>query len=236
MKQVLIVLCFTTSHIYAQNLLESEEWIQFFADKSYEQKALEINDESFWEYDEKYTYYTNYPLLLIYQDGNSEIIHWQYDGLNNLIHKKHTLLDENFERIQKENLVYIVFDGLLLKNPLVGNMVDGDFMIVYKRGPMSVYREFYTSPVERGSVESAMAIYHLSKPVENFYLGSFEKKAAKLVGDYPRLAKKIKDKIIGYSHSDDDLIRIAEEYNAWVEENYPYRFEEHTDMFWNSRF
>lgn len=224
------------SHVASQDLLDTPEWQSFFKERKYEKRALEITDETFWDFDSRYTYYTLYPLLLIYGDGRSEVIQWQYDGLNNLIHKKHSLLDEDYERIEKENLAYIVFDSLLLKNPMVGNMIDGDFMIVYKRGPLSIYREYYTSPIERDNIESAIAVYHLSESVDNFYLGSFEKKASKLVSDYPRLAKKIKDRILGYSNTLDDMIRIAEEYNAWVEENYPYRYEEHTVMFWNSRF
>ena len=224
------------SGAYTQNPLEEAEWVKFFNDRAYEEKVKMVTDESFWEIDATYTYYTSYPLLLIYSDGVAVEIEWQYDGLNNLIYKKHTLLDANFERYEKANIAYMVFDGWLLKNGMVENMIDGDFMFVYKKGPISVYREYYTSPVERNNIESALTVYHLSEPVDNFYLGSFEKKAAKLVADFPDLAAKIKDRIIGYRNSEDDLLRIAGEYNEWVKQKYPYRYEDHTWMFWQSRF
>lgn len=82
-------------------------------------------------------------------------------------------------------------------------------MLVYEQGPLSVYREYYTNPITKDNIESAFAIYKESQSVDGFYLGKFEKKAAKLASDYPRLAKKIKDKIIGYRNEEHDIIRIA---------------------------
>lgn len=238
MKKITLVTLALLSSItlLSQDLLETEKWKAFFEEKPYEQRALAIDDETFWDVDQKFTYHISYPLFLIYEDQSSVEIQWTYEGLNNLLYKKHTLVDENFERYEKANIAYMVFDTLLLKNPMVGNAIDGDFMIVYKRGPMSIYREYYTSPIERGNIQSAFAIYHLSEKEDNFQLGAFEKKASKIVGDCEELAQKIKDKIIGYRNEEDDIIRIAVEYNEWVKANYPYRYEDHTWMFWQSRF
>ncbi len=225
-----------TSFSYAQNLLETEKWIAFFEERPYLEKATRITDETFWAIDESYTYYTAYPVLLVYQDGGAAEINWSYSGLASLINKKEALEDMDFQRYEKENVVYIVFDGYLFKNPFVGNAIDGDFMIVYEEGPLSIYREYYTSPITRDNISSAFAIYKESQLDDTFYLGKFEKKAAKLVAEYPKLAKKIKDKIIGYRNEEDDIIRIAREYNALVKKNNPYRYEDHYLKFWQSRF
>lgn len=220
----------------AQNLLETDQWISFFDQRPYLEKAQNITDATFWEVDQSYTYYTSYPVLLVYQDGVAVEISWSYAGLASLINKKEALEDMDFQRYEKENIAYIVFDGYLFKNPLVGNAIDGDFMIVYEEGPISIYREFYSSPITRENTSSAFAIYKESQLDDTFYLGKFEKKAAKLVSDYPKLAKKIKDKIIGYRNEEDDIIRIAKEYNALVKKNNPYRYEDHYLKFWQSRF
>ena len=225
-----------TITLSGQNLLDSDKWTQFFVERPYLEKAVNINDETFWDVDASYTYYTAYPVLLIYQDGGTREIEWSYGGLASLINKKEALEDIDFERYEKENVAYIVFDGYLLKNPMVGNAIEGDFMIVYEEGPISIYREYYSSPITRENIESAFAIYKESQLDDTFYLGKFEKKAAKLVGDYPRLADKIKDKIIGYRNEEDDIIRIAREYNALVKKNNPYRYEDHYLKFWQSRF
>ncbi len=222
--------------VHAQNLLESEKWSNFFTERPYLEKAVNITDETFWEIDESYTYYTSYPLLLVYSDGTASEIKWSFGGLSNLINKKEALEDMDFQRYEKENIAYIVFDGYLFKNPMVGNAIEGDFMIVYEEGPISIYREYYTSPITRDNISSAFAIYKESQLDDTFYLGKFEKKAAKLVSDYPVLVNKIRDRIIGYRNEEDDIIRIAREYNALVKENNPYRYEDHYLKFWQSRF
>ncbi len=161
MKQVFaLLITFSTSTIcVAQDLLQSDKWIEFFTDRPYLEKATTITDANFWEVDAGYTYYTSYPLLLIYQDGGAAEIEWSYGGLASLINKKEALEDIKFERYEKENIAYIVFDGYLFKNPFIGNAIDGDFMLVYEEGPISVYREYYSSPITRENIESAFAIY-----------------------------------------------------------------------------
>ena len=160
------------------------------------------------------------------------MVQWSFEGLDQLIYKKEALTTSDFERYEKENIAYMVFDSVLFKNPLVGNMIAGDFMIVYKKGPISIYREYYTSPITRTYIESSLTPYYLGEPVLNFYLGSLKKKLMKLVQDYPRLEKKIKDDIIGYHGQDDDILRIADEYNVWTKANYPYRFADHNVFLW----
>ncbi|MEP0987599.1 hypothetical protein [Ekhidna sp.] len=238
MKRIFFYLagCFSMIHVYSQDVLETEKWTKFFTERPYLEKALEINDETFWDVDEKYTYYTAYPVLFIYNDGGTREIQWSYSGIASLINKKESLKDMDFELYEKANVAYIVFDGYLFKNPEVENAVEGDFMLVYEEGPISIYREYYTSPITRDNISSAFAIYKESQLDDTFYLGKFEKKASKLVEDYPRLAKKIKDKIIGYRNEEDDIIRIAQEYNALVKENNPYRYEDHYLKFWQRRF
>lgn len=217
----------------AQNdLLKTPEWNEYFANKMYEKKALHFTDETFWEINDTYTYYQPYPLLLVYSDGTSRMIEWSFEGIDQLIYKKEALTATDFERYEKENIAYMVFDSILFKNPRVGNMVAGDFMIAYKKGPISLFREFYTSPVTRENIQSVLTPYYLGEMVQNFYLGSLKKKLMNLVEDYPRLRKKIKDDIIGYQGQDDDMLRIAEEYNAWTKENYPYRFADHSVFLW----
>ncbi|WP_370087468.1 hypothetical protein [Ekhidna sp.] len=215
-----------------EDLLKSEKWVKFFTERPYLEKAKNINDETFWEVDEQYTYYTGYPLLLIYADGGTREIKWSYSGLASLIDKKQQLEDVDFERYAKENIVYIVFDGYLFKNPEVENAIHGNFMLVYAQGPLSVYREWITNPITRDNIASIFAIYKESQKDDTFYLGKFEKKAAKLVDDYPNLAKKIEDRIIGYRNEEDDIVRIAQEYNALVKKNNPYRYDDHYLFSW----
>lgn len=221
---------------FSQDLLKTEKWETFFSNRPYLEKAKNINDETFWEVDAAYTYYTSYPVLLIYLDGGTREINWSYSGLSSLINKKEAFQDMDFELFEKANVVYIVFDGYLFKNPLPGNAIEGDFMIVYEEGPLSIYREYYTSPITRENIESAFAIYKESVLDDSFYLGKFEKKAAKLVEEYPKLVKKIKDKIIGYRNEEDDLIRIAREYNALVKKNNPYRYDDHYLKSWQRKY
>ncbi|SNT39957.1 hypothetical protein SAMN05421640_3779 [Ekhidna lutea] len=233
MKQLLILVALIFSlSASSQDLLESEKWKSFFTERPYLEKAKKINDETFWEVDDIYTYYTGYPVLLIYADGGTREIKWSYSGLGSLINKKEALEDIDFERYEKENVIYIVFDGYLFKNPEVENAIEGDFMLVYEQGPLSVYREYITNPITRDNMESIFAIYKEGQKDDTFYLGKFEKKAAKLVDDYPRLAKKIKDKIIGYRNEEDDIVRIAQEYNELVKENNPYRYDDYYLFFW----
>lgn len=220
----------------AQDLLKTEKWQTFFTERPYLEKATLINDETFWDVDATYTYYTSYPILLIYLDGGTRELNWSYSGLASLINKKEAIKDMDFELYEKANVEYIVFDGYLFKNPLLENAIEGDFMIVYEEGPLSIYREYLTSPITRDNIESAFAIYKESELDDSFYLGKFEKKAAKLVEDYPTLAKKIKNKIIGYRNEEDDLIRIAREYNMLVKKNNPYRYGDHYLKSWQRKY
>ncbi|MEP5612324.1 MAG: hypothetical protein ABJP45_08740 [Cyclobacteriaceae bacterium] len=208
----------------AQNLLETEKWKKFFAEKSYLQKGAEISDDKFWEIDESYTYYQNYTLLIIFSNGVSEELKWQYDGLPNLLNKKQPLLDKNFETLEKQNIAYIVFDGYLLRNSKMGNAIAGDFTFVLCEGPLSIYREYYSSPITPENTASGFMYRKEGKIVSDFYIGKFEKKAAKLVGDYPKLANKIRSKKAGYFNTEADMLRIANEYNTWVKGKYPYRY------------
>lgn len=215
-----------------ENPLDTDRWKAFFAERSYEKNALSLNDDTFWTVSDSYTYDADYPLLIIYADKTSEEIIVKYEGLHSLIYKKTPLIGSDSEHLGKENIAYMVFDGLLLKNPLIGNMIAGDFMIVCKKGPLSLYREFFTSPIERNNIESALSPYYMGEPVTSFHLGSFSKKTSKLLKDCEELAGKIDDGLPGYSDVDVDFLRIAEEYNAWVKENYPYRYADHLAMFW----
>ncbi|MDE0470474.1 MAG: hypothetical protein OXH57_00910 [Ekhidna sp.] len=114
----------------AQNPLESQKWKSYFDNRIYEKHADNLGKGNFWDFDRNYTYYTSYSLLIIYSDGSSELIQCQYDGLNNLLRKKHTLPDENFDRIENGNIAYMVFDNMLLKNTILANAVEGDFNVI----------------------------------------------------------------------------------------------------------
>ncbi|WP_420316160.1 hypothetical protein [Ekhidna sp.] len=235
MRLLLYFLLFSSiSLISAQNLLETEKFKKFFSERLFLTKAVEINDETFWDVDSRYTYYTSYPVLLIYADGGTREINWSYSGLPSLINKKEAFEDVNFERYEKENVLYIVFDGFLFKNPEIENAIEGDFMLVYEKGPLSVYREYITNPITRDNLESIFVFYKEGQRDDTFYLGKFEKKAAKLVDDYPILAQKIEDRIIGYRFEEDDMVRIAKEYNTFVKENNPYRHDDYFLFFWQS--
>lgn len=210
----------------AQSLLETEKWKTFFEEKSYLKKATELTDDNFWEIDGSYTYYNDYTLLIIFMNGASEELNWQYDGLPNLLDKKRSLLDKNFERLEKQNIAYIVFDNYLLRNSNMGNSIAGDFMFVLAEGPLSIYREYYSSPITPENTASGFLYRKEGKVVSDFYIGKFEKKAAKLVGDYEELAEKIRSKKAGYFNTEADMLRVAREYNQWVKEKYPYRYED----------
>ncbi len=210
----------------SQNLLETEKWKSFFEEKSYLKKGAEVSDENFWEIDASYTLYDTYTLLIIFVNGKSEEFKWQYDGLSNLLNKKKALLDSKFERLEKENIAYIVFDGYLLRNPNMGNSITGDFTFVLCEGPLSVYREYYSSPITKENTVSALMFTMNGKLVKDFYLGKFEKKAAKLVSDYAELSEKIRSRKAGYFNKQEDILRIANEYNQWVMENNVYRYDD----------
>ena len=212
--------------------LQSPEWQQYFEQKTYEQHALKFSDETFWEINDTYIAYQEYPVMLIYSDGTSNVIQWSFEGLDKLIYKKEALTATDFVRYEKENIAYMVFDSILFKNPRVGNMITGDFMIVYKKGPISLYREYYTSPITRDNIESVMTPYYLGEMVKNFYLGPIRKKLMKLVEDYSLLQQKVKNGETGYQGGHEDLLLIAEEYNVWTKENYPYRYADHAVFFW----
>ncbi len=226
------LLTFFQSAFAQQDPLQTSEWKEFFREKVYEKQALQFSDETFWELNDSYTYYQAYPVLLIYSDSTSRIIQWSFEGLDKLVYKKEALTATDFERWEKENLAYMVFDSILFKNPRVGNKIAGDFMVVYKKGPLSLYREYYTSPITRENIQSVLTPYYLGEMVKNFYLGSLRKKLMKLVEDYPELQEKIKEGATGYQEEDEDILRIADEYNIWTKENYPYRFADHAVFFW----
>lgn len=210
----------------SQDLLQTEKWKTFFEEKLYLKKGAAITDDDFWEINDSYTMYESYELLIIFTNGKSEELPWQFDGLDNLINKKKSLLDRNFERLEKENIAYIVFDDYLLRNSNMGNSIAGDFTFVLAEGPLSIYREYYSSPITRENVESGLMFTMNGKLVNDFYLGKFEKKAAKLVADYKELSERIRSKKAGYFNTQEDILRIANEYNAWVLENNWYRYED----------
>ncbi len=210
----------------SQDLLETEKWKTFFEEKPYLAKGAEITDDKFWELEASYTYYDTYTLLVIFVNGKSEEFKWQYDGLSNLLNKKKALLDENFERLEKENIAYIVFDDFLIRNPNMGNSIAGDFTFVLCEGPLSIYREYYSSPITKDNTVSGLMFTMNGKPVKDFYLGKFEKKASKLVADYTELSEKIRSKKAGYFNTQEDILRIADEYNRWVMENNIYRYDD----------
>ena len=221
-----LILYLVSNVLLAQSPLETEEWKSFFDERKYSEKAATITDENFWEIDRSFTYYETYPLLLVFSDGTSEILNWQYDGLPILLDKTKSLLDENFERVEKANIVYMVFEGFLLRNLDVGNMVAGDFAIVETEGPICVYREYYSSPITEDNVASGFRFFKDGEEIQNFYLGRFEKKASRMVADFPQLAKKIENVYIGYTKSDENIRRIVNEYNEWVKGLDPYRYDE----------
>lgn len=213
--------------IIAQDLpLQTPKWQRFFEEKTYLEKGRVLTDETFWEVNDSYTRYDTTTLLLIYINGRSEELLWQYDGLSMIVDKSKAFLDENFERVEKENLAYIVFDGLLFRNPNMGNSVAGDFTVVLAEGPISVYREYYACPITKDNLESGLIFTRDGKPFSDFYLGKFEKKAAKLVADHLELADKIRSQKAGYFNSLEDILRIANEYNEWVRENNSYRYDD----------
>ena len=212
--------------------LQTPAWKEYFKTRVYEKKALPFSDDTFWELNDAYTPYQEYPVLLIYSDGTSRVIQWSFEGLDKLIYKKEALTATDFVRYEKENIAYMVFDSILFKNARIGNMITGDFMIVYKKGPVSLYREYYTSPITRDNIQSVLTPFYLGEIEKNFYLGSLKKKLMKLVEDYPELKEKIKDSAVGYQGEDNDILRIADEYNRWTKENYPYRFADHAVFFW----
>ncbi len=235
MTRIYLSVCYLASFYVAlaqQDPLETPEWKEYFKNKTYEKQALKFSDETFWDINDSYIAYQEYPLLLIYSDGTSRLIQWSFEGLDKLIYKKEAFTATDFVRYEKENLTYIVFDSVLYKNPQVGNKIAGDFMIVYKKGPISLYREYYTSPITRDNIESVLTPYYLGEMVKNFYLGILKKKLMKLVEEYPALRQKIKDETDGYREEEEDMLRIAAEYNSWTKENYPYRYADHAVFMW----
>lgn len=228
---LLLIFC-NHSGFSQENPLDQEKWKDFFKTQAYEEKAVAINDKTFWDLDGTYNYYSNYPLLLIYVDGTAKEIEFQFEGLHQLIYKEAPIQLENLDKISKDGVAYMVFDGLLLRNSDAESTVSGDFFIVYKKGPLSLYREFYTSPIQRDLVESALVPYYMGELVENFYLGKFSKKTSKLLADFQDLSAKIRNERAGYTDTEKDFLRIASEYNVWVKENAPYKYDDHMAMFW----
>lgn len=222
---LIILLCFS-GNAQQQHPLETEKWKTFFEEKPYLEKGRGLTDDVFWKVNDSYTLYDTHTLLLIYINGRSEELKWQYDGLSMIIDKTKSFLDENFERVEKENLAYIVFDGILFRNPNMGNSIAGDFTIVLAEGPISIYREYYTCPITKDNLESGLLFTRNGRNFPDFYLGKFEKKAAKLVSDYSELAQKIRSQKAGYFNTLDDILRIANEYNQWVMENNIYRYDD----------
>ncbi len=229
------ILFFISLSGYSQsNPLEKDEWQDFFTNRKYEAKALEITDETFWAVDSSYTYFSTYPLLLVYVDGSAKEIDFQYEGIHQLIYKKSSILMENYDRIPKDGVAFMVFEGLLLRNSDMESIVSGDYYIVCKKGPLSLYREYYTSPILPDHIESVLTPFYLSEPVENFFLGSFHKKASKLLEDYPELSQNIRNKTPGYTGEEPDFLNIASEYNQWVKGKDSYKYDDHTKMFWQN--
>lgn len=226
-KNILVFLLIgLVQYSYSQKALELPKWKDFFEKKEYLKKGQQLTDDRFWEISDSYPMYDTCTLLLIYTNGASEELKWQYDGLSVLIDKTKQLLDENFERVEKENIAYIAFDGYLFRNPRMGNAVAGDFTIVLSEGPFSVFREYYTSPITRENTSSGLVIMKNGKIISDFYLGKFEKKASKLVSDYEELSFKIRSQKAGYFNRLEDIIRISNEYNEWVKETNIYRYDD----------
>jgi hypothetical protein len=145
----LIPVLIYANQTHAQIQINNEKWAPFFENKTFMEGARKINDRTFWEVDESYTYYDTVSLFLIYEDGSTEEALWQYDGLSSLLDKTKTILNEDFQTLEKEDIAFIAFDNLLLKNPNTSHSVLGDFVIVCVLGPISLYREFYATPVTR---------------------------------------------------------------------------------------
>ena len=80
--------------VNAQNLLEENEWKSFLETRAYEEKALEINDQTFWEVSNGFKIGTFHPLLLIYNNGKTRLINWKFIGMDELLYKKSALEDE----------------------------------------------------------------------------------------------------------------------------------------------
>jgi len=230
---VVMTLLLPASALRAQSLLESQEWKSYFDNRVYEKHADKLGKENFWDFDSNYTYYIGYPLFIVYLDGSSELIQWQYDGLDKLFRKKYTLLNDNLDRIEKSSIAYMVFDDMLLKNTMPENIINGGFNIMHTKGPLSVLKEFYVPENSREDLQTFWAVYLFDEKIDNLYLGSFTKKISKIVRDCPDLSGKIKDRMPGYTNMD-DLPNIAKEYNKWVKQNYPYRYADHTAMFWQT--
>jgi hypothetical protein len=226
----LIFVLIYVNQTHAQIQIDNEKWRLFFENKTFMEGARKINDGTFWEVDESYTYYDTVSLFLIYEDGSTEEALWQYDGLSSLLDKTKTILNEDFQTLEKEDIAFIAFDNLLLKNPNTSHSVLGDFVIVCVLGPISLYREFYATPVTRENINSGFSINKEGKLVDGFYLGKFEKKAFKLVEDYPRLANKIKKKFLGYTNTEENMYRIVIEYNNYVNEYFPFIFDKYSSL------
>lgn len=215
---------------YGQIEIENEKWKSFFDDKVYVEGSKRITDNTFFKVDESYTYYDTVSLFIIYENGATEEALWQYNGLSSLMDKTTTILNEDFQILDKEDIAFIAFDDLLFKNPNTTHNVLGDFVIVCVLGPISIYREFYVNPITHENIDSGFSINKEGKIIDGFYLGKFEKKAYKLVEDYPRLANKVKKKFLGYTNTEENMYRIATEYNDYVNEYFPYIYEKYSGL------
>jgi len=216
-----------------QNAIAETKWKTYFENHDFQDHATKLTEENFWDYDKKHTYYTAYPLLVVFLDGSSEVVQWQYDGLDNLFRKQHTLIGENMERIEKGSIAFMVFDQMLLKNSMPENMIEGDFMIVHKKGPLSVYKEFFVPENDKSIVQTFWHLYLVGEEVDNLYLGRFTKRISKLLEESQELSMKIRNRILGYSNLD-DLPNIAGDYNEWVKGKYPYRYDDYVAFFWQT--
>ncbi len=226
------VVLFLFAGVCCARLAQSQEitefkvdWKKVIEDRLFESKGQSVTDANFWELDAAYFYFTDYPLIIFFPDGTSIEIHAQYEGLPKLIDKKQPLLDSNFQRIEKAELAYLLFDQFLFRNMQVGEMVSEDFAITCIEGPISVYREYLSSPITKDNTASGFRIFKDGKEYTGFYLGKFDSKASRLVKDYTALAEKVERGEEGYTQSDENLFRIVNEYNNWVKENDPVRFE-----------
>ena len=70
----------------------------------------------------------------------------------------------------------MVFDGMLLKNTMPGNTIEGDFSVVHVKGSLSVLKEFHVPENGKEGVQTSWALYLLGEKIDNLYLGSFTKK------------------------------------------------------------
>lgn len=204
---------------------QTADWREVLKDRIFEKTGQTVTDKNFFEFDESYHYFTDYPLTLIHPDGSFDEIMFQYEGFAKLLDKKQPILDANFQRIEKADIEYLLFDTFLFKNMDVGEMITEDFALVCVEGPISVYREYYTAPITKENIASGFRVFEDRKEFTGFYLGKFKNKVANLIKDNEGLSLKVKNEEPGYTESDENFFKIVEEYNEWVQTNDKDRYE-----------